>query len=142
LWSDAWWLFEVPLHPAASVAGLLAALLSAWFFVRTKAIPGAQYSPCFDASLPDTIIQDGPYACIRHPIYTANIALLVAMFLATGTAWLAVNSVVLLAYYTHAARREERELCDAIPGYADYMTRADRFLPRWSPNHGTTGSRG
>jgi protein-S-isoprenylcysteine O-methyltransferase Ste14 len=33
--------------------------------------------------------------------------------------------------FTLATRREEKLLKEALSGYADYMTRTPRFLPRW-----------
>ncbi|MEM7253652.1 MAG: isoprenylcysteine carboxylmethyltransferase family protein [Pseudomonadota bacterium] len=131
LWSDAWWILEIYKNPTLTVIGLLAALCACAYFVWAKRSLGDEYSPCFDAYTPFALVTKGPYARVRHPIYTANIALLGALFMASGSLWLAFNAVVLTIYYVIAAIAEERELVDAHPDYAEYMAVSGRFLPRF-----------
>ena len=91
---------------------------------------GAEDSPCFESLVPNQIIDSGPYGCVRPPIYTANLALLVGLFVATGSVWLLMNCVIIAVYYVNAAVSEERALCESLPSYRAYLTRTGRFLPR------------
>ena len=50
-------------------------------FVAAKQASSTNYSPLYNSKIPDDLVKTGPYSCIRHPIYTANLALLTA---ATG----------------------------------------------------------
>ena len=129
LWFESAWL--MPLHSALPVAmaGLDLAVVAAAFFLGSKAALGREYSPCFDAFMPGELVERGPYRLIRHPIYTANIALLLALAVAADTGWLVVNAIVLTVFYREAAIREERELAEAWPAYRDYAARTGRFLP-------------
>ena len=69
-----------------------------------------------------------PYHYVRHPIYTANIGLLAALSLATGSAWLVLNTLVLWAYYQASAKAKESEVSQCHQDYRDYMARKGRFL--------------
>ncbi|MGE3174238.1 MAG: isoprenylcysteine carboxylmethyltransferase family protein [Planctomycetota bacterium] len=130
LWSThpAW----LPWRPGAvlQVLGLLLALAALGLFVHAKRSLGRHYSPCHDAWLPDAVVQHGVYARIRHPIYTANLALLAGLAVGTGSGWLLLDALLVAAFYLPAARREERELAAAHPQYRDYLARTGRFLPR------------
>ena len=72
---------------------------------------------------------NGPYAHLRHPIYTANLVLLLGFFIATGSLWLLINCGVLFAYYRRAAMYEETALMGQFPDYSEYVSRTGRFFP-------------
>jgi protein-S-isoprenylcysteine O-methyltransferase Ste14 len=78
------------------------------------------------------IIRAGPYARVRHPIYTANMLLSLGIALAflSLVLWLPVALVVLLARYR---AKTEEVLFLASPrlgsDYAAYMAASGRFLP-------------
>jgi protein-S-isoprenylcysteine O-methyltransferase Ste14 len=75
------------------------------------------------------LIETGPYAYIRHPIYTS--------FFMFGFGLLLLNPslpiLLLLAYtfwdYLRLVSREEKLLGDNIPGYREYVARTSRFFP-------------
>lgn len=118
--SEAWFV------PGGVVLGLfgLALFLSA---MRTLA---REYSPCFDALLPTRLVREGPYRFLRHPIYTGNLILMAAAFFISGSLWVAANLVVLGVYYFVAAKREETELGNLLPGYREWAAQRGGFLPR------------
>jgi protein-S-isoprenylcysteine O-methyltransferase Ste14 len=76
-----------------------------------------------------TLVQQGPYRWIRHPMYTAVMAVGVACAWASAhwVAWLAwcALAVVLVV----KAVFEERWMARAHSGYAAYRQRTRRFLP-------------
>lgn len=75
------------------------------------------------------LIETGPYAYIRHPIYTS--------FFLFGFGLLLLNPslpiLLVLAYtfwdYGRLVSKEEKLLGDNIPGYQDYINRTSRFFP-------------
>lgn len=75
------------------------------------------------------LVQQGPYRCIRHPMYTAVIACGLACAWAGGSAWgwpcVAALFIVLLT----KAIFEERWMLAAHPAYAAYQADTYRFLP-------------
>ena len=128
-WASPRWLLELHDSMGLILLGTFGICLSTWAFLSAKRALGNQYSPCFDAYLPQRIVEEGPYAQVRHPIYTANVALLASLALASGSVWLVLNTFVLAAYYGLSAKAEEGELLRAHPDYAAYVARTGRVLP-------------
>lgn len=76
------------------------------------------------------LITRGPYAYIRHPLYTTYYLISIGYLLVCPS--LVVLAVVGWACwdFTQAVFREEKLLADNLPGYAEYMKRTPRFLPK------------
>ncbi len=76
------------------------------------------------------VVDSGPYAHIRHPLFTAYILMTIGLLLINP----ALSTLLLVIYvsleFTLAARREERLLATELPGYADYIVRTPRFFPK------------
>ena len=76
------------------------------------------------------VIDTGPYAYVRHPMYGAAIWLFVGIPLALGSWW----SVALLSPFSPVLLwrllDEEKILARDLPGYAQYMRRVKyRLIP-------------
>ena len=83
------------------------------------------------------LVQSGPFAQVRHPIYSALLGLLLATGLALSTAWLtALAALVYLAgTYWRASREEALLRAHFGAAYEDYARRVPRLLPRlWKKN--------
>ena len=76
------------------------------------------------------LIDTGPYARVRHPMYASALFYVVGVPLLLGS-WLGLLVVPLLfAGLAPRIVREENLLVRELPGYADYMTRVRwRLLP-------------
>lgn len=76
------------------------------------------------------VIDSGPYALVRHPMYAASILYLLGMPLLLGS-WLGLALVpAMVAGIGWRAVREERTLARELPGYADYTTQVRfRLIP-------------
>jgi protein-S-isoprenylcysteine O-methyltransferase len=79
---------------------------------------------------PDHVLIDtGPYAYVRHPLFTSFFLFVAGLFLVNP----ALPTVVVMAYaiwdFARAAKEEEDLLSQHLPGYADYMARTARFVP-------------
>jgi protein-S-isoprenylcysteine O-methyltransferase Ste14 len=75
------------------------------------------------------LVQDGIYALVRHPLYSAVMAASVGWAL-LWQSWPAL--LVALAtgpFFAAKARREEEWLCEKFPEYAAYAKRVRRFIP-------------
>ena len=76
------------------------------------------------------VISTGPYAFVRHPMYSATVLFLVGIPLLLGSWWglaLSPAFAVLLAIRTGI---EEDTLMSGLPGYADYAARVRyRLVP-------------
>ena len=75
-----------------------------------------------------TLVSKGVYAYVRHPIYCADLLLLLGLELSLNS-WLVVAVAVLAPVVLWKAVREERMLNNELPGYADYCSQTKRFIP-------------
>jgi protein-S-isoprenylcysteine O-methyltransferase Ste14 len=76
------------------------------------------------------LITSGPYARIRHPIYTGLILAMLGSAIGVNIFW-ALLLVPVGAYFLYSARREEAVMLQLFPEqYAAYMTRIGMLLPR------------
>ncbi len=120
-------------HPAIIAMGLLIAGLGLVYFVTAIIALGEHYSDAHQGRLPTAIIQRGPYRYVRHPIYSANLVLTIGLLIVSGSAWLAINLLVLSTYYYVMIRKEEAYLLTAFPEYHTYRQRTGALLPRIFP---------
>ena len=75
------------------------------------------------------VVTHGPYALVRHPLYTAELINVLGLCLAnTGPGpWLVL--VALVVFQVIRARREEAHLARELPGYAEYKSRTPMLVP-------------
>ncbi len=76
------------------------------------------------------VIDSGPYALVRHPMYAAAMLYLIGLPLLLGS-WFGLIGTVLIALgIAWRAVREERTLRRELTGYGDYMARVRwRLVP-------------
>ncbi len=80
------------------------------------------------------LVQEGPYAWIRHPIYTGNVLAAVGLALLYLSPPLAALALVILGLAAYRGRIEDEFLRspEAFGGrYEAYAARTGRFLPRF-----------
>ena len=95
---------------------------------------GAGVTPSPVPSKRATLVSSGPFRWIRHPMYTAVMAIGVGIALRTAS-WPAIALFgALVMFFNVKARWEERRLAEAYEGYASYQKGAGRFLPRFGRN--------
>jgi len=75
-----------------------------------------------------SLITDGIYKYIRHPIYTGDIFLLIGLELALNS-WLVLGIFVPLLVAIRQALAEEALLSQVFPDYNAYCRRTKRFIP-------------
>ena len=76
------------------------------------------------------VISTGPYAHVRHPMYSGMILFFASVPLILGSWWGLAIAPLFLALLAARIRIEERTLIAGLPGYADYAARVRyRLLP-------------
>jgi protein-S-isoprenylcysteine O-methyltransferase Ste14 len=76
------------------------------------------------------VIDTGPYALVRHPMYSGAVLYFAAMALQLGSWWGLIASPVFFVLFGVRAGLEERALVSGLPGYADYLARVRyRLVP-------------
>jgi protein-S-isoprenylcysteine O-methyltransferase Ste14 len=76
------------------------------------------------------VISTGLYAIVRHPMYTAALALFLGTPFALASWWGLVPAALLLAALVWRLLDEESYLARSLPGYTDYQRRVrTRLVP-------------
>lgn len=106
-----------------------APLLAAGAAITTRGMRtlGRNLTPGTEPLPQGSLVTSGPYAHVRHPIYTGVVLLLAGYTLAWSNWTLAlIVAVVALQYFEAKARREEKWMLQRFPDYETYM----RHVPR------------
>jgi protein-S-isoprenylcysteine O-methyltransferase Ste14 len=76
------------------------------------------------------VIDTGPYAWVRHPMYSGVSLFFVGAPLLVGSWWGAAVAPLFVVLFAIRVRIEERTLMAGLPGYADYVARVRyRLVP-------------
>jgi protein-S-isoprenylcysteine O-methyltransferase Ste14 len=76
------------------------------------------------------VISSGPYAFIRHPMYSGAVLFLIGIALLLGSWWGLVMAPIFAVIFGIRTRIEENTLMTGLPGYADYAARVRyRLVP-------------
>lgn len=78
------------------------------------------------------LVDSGPYAYVRHPIFAAYFGTLAGLMLVNPSIILLGLAVPAIWYFTGQARQDEQLLSQHLPEYAAYMERVPRYLPKLS----------
>jgi protein-S-isoprenylcysteine O-methyltransferase Ste14 len=121
-WPDAarWWL---------KGAAVLLVFAGAFVIVQAARALGSGLTPFPKPAEGGQLVEDGPYAVVRHPVYTGGVLFTTGISLALSP-WALVITGVLAVVWALKARVEERFLADRYPPYADYSKRTRyRLVP-------------
>ena len=76
------------------------------------------------------LVTTGPYAFVRHPIYTGILLAMLGSTIGENAFWV-LPLVLFGAYFVYSARREEELMVKQFPEqYPAYMQRTNMLLPR------------
>jgi protein-S-isoprenylcysteine O-methyltransferase Ste14 len=112
-------------------AGFGLGLLCVIFWIWTQIHLDTQWSAQLQLRQEHHLVTTGPYACIRHPLYTAMCSWAVALALLTAN-WI-FTAVAALSITGTLARipKEEQMMLEAFGDeYKTYMKHTGRFFPR------------
>jgi len=142
-WAYEGWLnWSTGIDPALQVAGVsLWALGIAVGLWAARAIGG--YGAVSGVTVDHQLVSDGPFQFVRHPIYTALIAVAVGITLVFRSYVLVGVAVVSIAAHLWWAAAEENVLSSPEglgDDYLVYASRTGRFLPRVRGGGRRTGS--
>lgn len=120
-----------PRVPAVLSLGMDLALIAAayWLYLVLKANSYAAAIVTIQEG--QRVIDSGPYAVVRHPMYSWAIGFFLLTPLCLASLWGHVPVVGLSAVIVTRLLREERYLTANLPGYAEYCAKVRyRLLPR------------
>lgn len=114
---------------ACSVVGVLLMLSGTAFLVAGVLRHGRNITPLPYPKQHATLIEKGPYALVRHPMYAGGIALAFGWGLFVH-GWLTLAyAAILLVFLDVKSGREERWLVDKFPDYPAYQRRVRKLIP-------------
>jgi protein-S-isoprenylcysteine O-methyltransferase Ste14 len=77
-----------------------------------------------------TVVSNGPYGIVRHPMYAGVIVMYIASPLALGSYWAILPAALVIPLLVARIRNEEEVLLRDLPGYAEYRQKIKyRLLP-------------
>lgn len=121
-WPDGarWWL---------KGAGVLVAFAGALVFVKAGRALGSGLTPFPRPPTGGELVETGPYAVVRHPIYSGGVLFAAGISLALSP-WALAATGALALVWALKARVEERLLHERYAGYAEYSSRTrHRLIP-------------
>ena len=75
------------------------------------------------------LVTSGPYAYVRHPIYTGILIAMLGSAIGASAFWL-IPLVLLGIYCVYSARREEKRMMEQFAEqYLQYMSRTKMLVP-------------
>jgi protein-S-isoprenylcysteine O-methyltransferase Ste14 len=76
------------------------------------------------------VVSSGPYAFVRHPMYSAAVLFMIGVPLLLGSWWGTAMSPIFVVLFAIRTRIEESTLAAGLPDYADYAARVRyRLVP-------------
>ena len=110
---------------AAQILVLLGYIMVVWVF-RTNSYASRTVEVDEDQKVIDT----GPYAIVRHPMYTGVTILYIMSPLALGSYWVVIPAVMIIPLLVARILSEERILAKELTGYKEYQQKVKyRLLP-------------
>lgn len=115
---------------ALQIGGSILILLSFGLHIWSRRHLRRFYTERVEVQRNHQVINSGPYAMVRHPVFTSFFILVIGLFLINP----ALTTLVVIFYtfwdFSRAAKQEEELLSKTLPNYTTYMARTSRFLPR------------
>lgn len=114
------------------IVGTVVFIAALWVFWRAHHDLGSNWSPSLEINAEQTLITQGIYAVVRHPMYSSQFLWSIAQALLLQN-WIAgvAGVVCFLPLYLIRVPREEQMMLDHFgDAYRDYMARTGRVLPK------------
>jgi protein-S-isoprenylcysteine O-methyltransferase Ste14 len=123
----AWSAVSKPLVVAGYILFTIGFAITTWVYAVNRF---AEPSVRIQSDRGQEVVDTGPYAIVRHPLYAASIVLFVGMSLAMGSYWALVPVAVGLLVIIVRIVLEDRLLQNELAGYKEYASRVQyRLVP-------------
>ena len=115
--------------PIIAVIGTVLCAAGIAIAVWARIVLGANWGMPITLKQGHELVTTGPYAHVRHPIYSGVLLAMLGSALVISVLWAAVL-LLNAAQFFYAARKEEKLMLKTFPTeYADYMGRTKMIIP-------------
>ena len=115
----------------AVVSIIAAGLVLVGYYIFFRVIKENRFaSRVIEVAQGQKVIDTGPYALVRHPMYTGMLLLYVMTPLALGSYWAMIPAAAIIPLIAARSVKEEELLTKDLPGYEAYLKKVKyRMLP-------------
>lgn len=105
-------------------------VLAGYLFICRVFIENSYASRTIEVHAGQSVITTGPYAVVRHPMYSAVLVLMVFSPLALGSYWALIPALAMPLFMVLRIRDEEAMLLEELDGYREYTEQTRyRLIP-------------
>ena len=128
-WTEA---LSIPLPGWLRWYGFIQGLASLALWTWVQAVLGKEWSPQLQLRQEHHLVTVGPYARVRHPLYTAMFGFGASLALVSANwIFIAFAALVIAGSIARAPREEQMMLKEFGEEYRAYMRQTGRFLPKF-----------
>src|SRR5581483_3046867 len=114
---------------AMRIAGLILMMLGFAFAIWARIHLGRNWGMPMSRKQEPELVTSGPYALVRHPIYSGILLAVLGTALAEGL-FLSIFFIFLFIYFLYSAKKEEKIMTELFPGqYPAYKRRTTMLIP-------------
>jgi protein-S-isoprenylcysteine O-methyltransferase Ste14 len=125
-----------PPSPAACWIGVALVIAGLGFAIWARVHLGRNWSGTVTIKQGHELIRSGPYAYVRHPIYTGLLAALLGTTLASDTVHAAIGLAIIAVALVRKSRVEEGFMREIFPdAYSRYSAEVPALIPLTRPTH-------
>ena len=115
--------------PLLGAIGALLVALGVGLAIFARIYIGRNWGTPMSQKQDPELVTGGPYAFVRHPIYSGIILATLGTTIGLSTVWV-LPLIVLIPYFIYCARREEEFMCQQFgEAYRAYMRRTRMLVP-------------
>lgn len=123
--------FPLPIPSLVRWIGVIPCVVAIPLLIWTHRTLGRSYSPELEIQDQHQLVNTGPYARIRHPMYTVFILFTIGTVLITANLFITIFGLLVCFLLYPISKQEEQMLITEFGDqYRGYMNRTGRFLPR------------
>lgn len=116
-------------NPTIGVVGIVLCAAGIAFAIRARRYLGRNWGMPMSLQEGHELVTTGPYARVRHPIYTGILLAMLGSALTVGAAWF-IPFVIFCVYFVYSAKTEEKLMMQQFPNeYPAYKERTKMLVP-------------
>jgi protein-S-isoprenylcysteine O-methyltransferase Ste14 len=119
----------LPEDSGVELAGILILASGVAFAIWARRHIGTNWSASVTIKADHVLVRSGPYAIVRHPIYTGMLLGFLGTAVAIGQ-WRGIAALTLaVVAFLYKSKVEERKMRATFPEYEDYQRRTAALIP-------------